>query len=86
MHFYSLDQMLGKDHQARIVWEYVKRLDLEPLYREIKVSDNEAGRTAIAPEILVDLWLLATLDGIGFVFGDYRRSKRWRYGMRMPST
>lgn len=65
MQFLSLDQMLPNDHRARIVWLYVQSLDVEPLYETIEVTDNKAGRTAIAPEILLALWLLATLDGIG---------------------
>jgi transposase len=44
---------------------FVQSLDLEPLYERIQVTDNLAGRSAIAPEILVALWLQATLDGIG---------------------
>jgi transposase len=35
------------------------------LYQDIQVSGSQAGRSAIAPETLVALWLLATLDGIG---------------------
>ncbi len=65
MQLYSLDQMLPIDHRARIVWTYVRSLDLEPLYETIEVTDATAGRSAIAPEILVALWLSATLDGIG---------------------
>lgn len=65
MQLFSLDQMLPADHRARIVWTYVQSLNLEPLYERIVVADDQAGRTAIAPEILVSLWLLATLDGIG---------------------
>jgi transposase len=65
MQFFALDQMLPSDHRARMVWAYVQSLDLEPLYQDIQVTDIRAGRTAIAPEILVALWLLATLDGIG---------------------
>lgn len=65
MHFFSLDQMLPSDHRARIVWTFVESLDLEPLYEKIVVTDDNAGRPAIDPEILVALWLLATLDGIG---------------------
>jgi len=48
-----------------MVWEYVQRLDLDPLYEQISVTDYQAGRSAIAPEILLALWLLATLDGVG---------------------
>ena len=65
MQCFSLDQLLSNDHRARIVWAFVKSLDLEPLYEKIEVTDYIAGRSAIAPEILVALWLQATLDGIG---------------------
>ncbi len=75
MQFFSLDQMLPADHRARIVWAYVQSLDLEPLYEKIEVTDNKAGRTAIAPEILLALWLLATLDGIGSARELNRRCK-----------
>ncbi len=64
MQFYSLDQMLPSDHRARVVWMFVKSLDLTLLYEKIKVTDCTSGRSATAPEIFVALWLLATLDGI----------------------
>ena len=65
MQFFALDQLLPPEHRVRIVWAFVQSLDLEPLYEEIRVSDSQAGRSAIAPEILVALWLQATLEGIG---------------------
>ena len=64
MHLKCLDEMLPRDHRCRIVWKFVSSMDLEPFYAEIRVSDSQPGRTAIAPEILFALWLLATLDGI----------------------
>jgi transposase len=64
MQFYSLDQLLASDHRARSVWKYVETLDIEPLYREFKAVEGEAGRPPIAPEVLLGLWLLATLDSI----------------------
>jgi len=64
LQFLSLEQMLPKDHRARLVWRFVSGLNLEPFYAEIRVSNEIAGRSAIAPEILLSLWLLATLDGI----------------------
>jgi len=57
--------MLPADDRAWIVWDFVLSLDLEPLYEKIEVTDNTAGRNAICPEILMALWLMATLDGIG---------------------
>ena len=65
MQLLSLDQMLPADHRARSVWAFVNSLNLEPFYLDIEVTDHSPGRTATAPEILVALWLLATLDGIG---------------------
>lgn len=65
MQFFALDQLLPADHRARLVWAFVESLDLGPLYEDIQVTDSQAGRSAIAPEILVALWLQATLDGIG---------------------
>jgi transposase len=66
MQLLSLEQMLPADHRARVVWKFVESLDLERLYEKIEVSKtSQPGRPAIAPEILVSLWLLATLDGIG---------------------
>lgn len=76
MRFSSLDQLLYKDHQARIVWRFVKTLDLDPLYEKIEVSPTQAGRSATNPEVLLALWLLATLEGIGSARELARRCER----------
>jgi transposase len=65
MQLLSLDELLPADHRARMVWNFVKSLDLKRFYRDIEVTRNVPGRTAIAPEVLVSLWLQATIDGIG---------------------
>jgi transposase len=59
------NDLLPEDHQARIVWDYVKSLDLSPLYQRIKAVERHVGRSAIDPRILFALWLYATLRGIG---------------------
>ena len=64
MHLASLEQLLPADHRARVVWQYVESIDTEPLYEKFKPTDLENGRPVIAPEILLALWLLATLDSI----------------------
>lgn len=64
MRFLALDQMLDKNHRARIVWQFVESLDIEPLYDGFKATIGEKGRNAIAPEILLALWLMATIDSI----------------------
>ena len=47
MHFHSLDQLLPRDHRARLVWQYVQGLDLDSLYQAIRVSDQQAGRVTV---------------------------------------
>ncbi len=91
MRFHSLDQMLYQDHQARIVWRFVQTLDLSPLYQEIQVSGTQAGRSATNPEVLLSLWLLATLEGIGSARELARRCERdipymWLCGGGSEST
>jgi transposase len=61
----SLDQLLAEDHTARLVWAYVESLDLSELYQQIRAVEGEPGRDPIDPKILLSLWLLATIDGIG---------------------
>ena len=61
----SLEDLVPDDHQVRVVWEYVRRLDVKPLYKMIKAVEGRAGREPIHPRILMALWLYATLRGIG---------------------
>ena len=61
----SLDELLGADHRARQVWDYVEGLDLSVLYGRVRTTMLSSGRPAIDPAILVSLWLYATLDGVG---------------------
>jgi transposase len=61
----SLDQMLPEDHAARLVWAYIDALDLTEIYTKIRAVEGRAGRDPIDPQILLSLWLMATIDGIG---------------------
>ena len=61
----DLDEWLSDDHAARIVWAFVETLDLSCLYNDIKSRDGHAGRPASDPRVLLALWLLATIEGIG---------------------
>ena len=65
MQLASRDSLLAEDHQARVVWEYVVGLDLSRLYDAIRAVEGRPGRDPIDPQILLALWLYATLDGVG---------------------
>jgi transposase len=65
MRLASLDQLLPEDHLARIVWEMVQAMQLEPFYARIRAVEGDVGRPAIDPRLLVAVWLYATLEGVG---------------------
>jgi transposase len=62
---YDLESVIPPEHRVRLVWAYVARLDLSKLYAQIKAMRGGVGRPPIAPEIMLSLWLFATLEGIG---------------------
>jgi transposase len=63
--YIDLDALLPVDHVARLVWLFVKSLDLTELYDAIKSREGEAGRPGADPAVLLALWLYATIEGIG---------------------
>jgi transposase len=61
----DLDSQLPDDHRARLVWAFVQGLDLGELYDRIKARDEVAGRPATDPQVVLAVWLYATMEGIG---------------------
>jgi transposase len=61
----DLESLLPEGHRARLVWAWVERQDLSAMYEAIKVRQGGVGRSAIAPQIMLGLWLYATLQGVG---------------------
>jgi transposase len=60
-----LDDLLTPEHHARTIWKFVQGLDLTPILQTIHAVEGGPGRPAADPRILVSLWLLATVEGIG---------------------
>src|ERR1700756_3848058 len=61
----DLDSQLPDDHRARVVWTFVQGMDLGELYDRIKARDDVAGRPATDPQVVLAVWLYATIEGIG---------------------
>jgi Transposase domain (DUF772) len=61
----DLESLLPEGHRAQLVWAWVERQDLGAMYAAIKVRQGGVGRSAIAPQILLGLWLYASLQGVG---------------------
>jgi transposase len=61
----DIDSLIGSEHPARVIWFYVERLDLRALEDAIKAREHTPGQPAIAPRLLLALWLYATSEGVG---------------------
>jgi hypothetical protein len=54
-----------RDHPVRAVWAFVEGLDLRALHDAVKAREGVPGQAPPAPELMMALWLWATVDGIG---------------------
>ncbi len=61
----SLDELIGDDHVARLVWAFTARFDYAPLLDAVAAREGSAGAPQTDPRLLVALWLYATTDGVG---------------------
>ena len=61
----SVDELIGPDQLARLVWQMVQPFDLRPLLDQVEAREGTPGDPQTDPAILVSQWLYATLDGVG---------------------
>lgn len=61
----DLDGLIGSDHPARVIWEYVRGLDLASLEQAVRAREHTPGQAPVSPQLLLALWLYAISEGIG---------------------
>lgn len=61
----DLEAAVPQDHSARAIWGVLEKLDLSSFYGSIKAVLDRPGRPATDPQVLLALWLLATVEGVG---------------------
>ena len=61
----AIDDVVARDHPVRAVWAFVGTLDLRCLHNAVKAREGGPGQAPPAPELMLALWLWATVDGIG---------------------
>jgi transposase len=61
----DLESALAEDHAARAIWNFLERLELSAFYARVRSVAGGAGRPATDPQVLLGLWLLATVEGVG---------------------
>jgi transposase len=60
----SIDELIGDDHDARLVWQLVATWDLSAFLATIRARGEAPGRSATDPKLLVALWLYAAAQGV----------------------
>jgi transposase len=61
----DLESLLAADHPARVIWDYVQKLDLGALEEAVRAREHTAGQAPASPRLLLALWLFATSEKIG---------------------
>ena len=61
----DLDRLIGPEHAARVIWEYVQGLDLGSLEQAVRAREHTPGQAPVSPRLMLALWLYATSEGIG---------------------
>lgn len=62
---FELDRIIGEEHPARAIWDYVEGLDLTELYDRIGARAHTPGRPPPDPRVILALWLYACVEGVG---------------------
>ena len=61
----DIERLIGAEHPARAVWEFIGRLDLSRYQEEARAVEGQAGRPGWEPRLLVSLWVYGYSQGIG---------------------
>ena len=61
----DLDSLVAQDHPVRAIWGLLEQLDLSAFYGSIKAVLERPGRPTTDPQVLLALWLLGTVEGVG---------------------
>ena len=62
---YDLESTLPEEHEARLIWAALGRLDLSRFYEGIAARESRPGRPPNDPRVTLCLWIYATSQGVG---------------------
>jgi transposase len=61
----DLEALVAPDHAARVIWDYVQKLDLRELEEAVRARAHTPGQAPASPRLLLALWLYTTSERIG---------------------
>ncbi len=60
-----IDELIGEDHPARLLWDVLGEFDLTPFFAQTRSAEGATGRSVLSPRMKLTLWLFAIADGVG---------------------
>ena len=60
----DVERLIGEEHPARAIWEFVGKLDLSRYNEEARALEGKAGRPGWEPRLLISLWVYAYSEGV----------------------
>jgi transposase len=60
----DVERLIGEEHAARGIWEFVGQLDLGGYEEEVRAVEGKAGRPGWEPRLLISLWIYAYSEGV----------------------
>jgi transposase len=61
----DVERLIGADHAARAIWEFLGRLDLSGYQEEVRAVEGKAGRPGWEPRLLISLGGYTYSEGLG---------------------
>ena len=61
----DVERLIGEEHAARAIWEFVGQLDLSRYGEEVRAVEGKAGRPGWEPRLLISLWVYGYSEGVG---------------------
>jgi transposase len=61
----DVERLIGEEHPARGIWEFVGQLDMSGYREEARAVEGKAGRPGWEPRLLISLWVYAYSEGVG---------------------
>jgi transposase len=87
----DIERLIGAEHPARAVWEFIGRLDLSPYQEDARAVEGKAGRPGWEPRLLISLWVYAYSKGVGSGRGieelcEWEPAYQWLTGSRVVNA
>ncbi len=60
----EIEKLIPQDHEARAIWEFVGRLDLNCYFDDIRSKEGCAGRSSLDPQLMISLWIYSYSKGV----------------------